>query len=410
MDIAEVTDRDSLRAYLDTLEGEAGLLTARRVAFRAAARMLPLALEFFLSDAAAKRDLTAVPVFGALSVSGVASQYPSPEIATYAAANATYVGNAAAATIAATATATAVTNAASANAVYATYAATNYAAAVWGTIRGDLETAAKDPFAKLLPLWPSGQEPADLKKLWEAARTQMQADTSTDWSFWILWYDRIRAGRDFHADEMARILNPLRREDWEKGPTHINPMFDDLLAVYRKEDAAAAGGEEIERRSPASVKAIRSQVIALKDFVESELDFLRGLNHVAPENEAEHLRVLEKLIALREIIDGMVKVFEEDANGSTALVVVEENLPAIAEKAEELADLESEPRISAPIISMTATIKYMTDNGTPGHLAYGTAAADLGLRFIKKKWNDRKSKSKKETTALTRFPAKGRKQ
>ncbi len=76
----------------------------------------------------------------------------------------------------------------------------------------------------------------------------MEAKGSPNWSFWILWYERVRAGRDFHADKLAEILNPLREDDWKKGPAHINPLFDDLLALYREEDELEATATRRARR------------------------------------------------------------------------------------------------------------------------------------------------------------------
>jgi len=69
----------------------------------------------------------------------------------------------------------------------------------------------------------------------------MKADKTADWSFWIAWDDRVLAGRDTLPEEMAKVLNPLHEEDWEKGPAHINPLFDEVLKKYREKDATGGG-------------------------------------------------------------------------------------------------------------------------------------------------------------------------
>jgi hypothetical protein len=71
------------------------------------------------------------------------------------------------------------------------------------------------------------------------------------------------------------------------------------------------------------------------------------------------------------------------ANSKNALVVVNESLPAIVQGAEELSKDEKEPVISGTIVSMAATIKLLTESGTPGHLAVPIAGVDAIWRSIK---------------------------
>ena len=97
MEIAEVQDRESLERYLEALPEDERREVAVRVAFRAAARVLPIAaLNFALSQAYIMRDLTAVSIFGALSIAGVAALTSTPAIATSAADNASFTATAAA--------------------------------------------------------------------------------------------------------------------------------------------------------------------------------------------------------------------------------------------------------------------------------------------------------------------------
>ncbi|MEM6760573.1 MAG: hypothetical protein AAF601_13940, partial [Pseudomonadota bacterium] len=67
-------------------------MTARRVSHRAAMRVAPFGLRFFAQRPnAVQRELTALPMLMALSYSGVAALYPTPEYdraSAYAAATA----------------------------------------------------------------------------------------------------------------------------------------------------------------------------------------------------------------------------------------------------------------------------------------------------------------------------------
>lgn len=304
VEIADVRDLESLQAYLDGLEGDGALLTARRAAFRAAARLLPLALRYFLSEKAAGHDFAAVPVFGALATGAAASVWPAPTIdraaanhaadaameAEHAAANAAVNADAAAAYAAKAAAyaANAVATDAAANAAYATNAANKAAAAanalaaadaVWHAVRDDLRNSLKKANHTLPALWQDPQEPEDLKSAWKRVKRQMQADRSADWSFWILWYERVRAGRDFHADKLSEILNTLRKRNWKKGPAHINPLFDHLLAIYREEDA------ELEAESTPLSQAY---------FADFSFDALaKVMVMIGIDNDTAHLRAPE---------------------------------------------------------------------------------------------------------------------
>lgn len=262
MDIAEVQDKESLERYLDALPEDERRAVAVRVAYRMAARVLPIAAQGFAENPALlKRDLTAVPIFGALAITAVAAVSPTAVIdwaTTVAVAAAAAFANAAAAANANAANATAYANAnaaayAAAYAADAVASATAYAAAytadvaaatvnVWRFVQADLSGQAG------VKLWDEEAQPDKISAAWDAAKKALQADTKADWSFWIAWYERVLAGRDFLPDAMAPILNELREEDWEKGPAHINPMFDGVLELYRAQDEVARNELEAKTR------------------------------------------------------------------------------------------------------------------------------------------------------------------
>lgn len=310
MEIAEVQDRESLERYLEALPGDERREVAVRVAFRAAARVLPIAaLNFALSQAYIMRDLTAVSIFGALSIAGVAALTSTPAIATSAADNASFTATAAAdkpsfAVAAASSFASADASAAAASAAYASYLAD-----IWDFARLDLTDGEHDP------LWGDGAIPDALVQVWADAKTAMGKDPKADWSFWIAWYERVLAGRDFLPNDMAPILNELRKADWNKGPVHINPLFDGVLAKYRAQDIEVSGSDQVRLTSGTAQKIERTRVAmvahrkslpttfdAILGFVTLEIERLQGLNYQNDDVRDEALRQIRVLTTIYETV------------------------------------------------------------------------------------------------------------
>ena len=292
MEIAEVQDRESLERYLEALPEDERREVAVRVAFRAAARVLPIAaLNFASSQAYIMRDLTAVSIFGALSIAGVAALTSTPAIATSAADNASF-------------TATAAADKPS-FAVAAAYA--SYLADIWDFARLDLTDGEHGP------LWGDGAIPDALVQVWADAKTAMGKDPKADWSFWIAWYERVLAGRDFLPNDMAPILNELRKADWNKGPAHINPLFDGVLAKYRAQDIEVSGSDQVRLTSGTAQKIERTRVAmvahrkslpttfdAILGFVTLEIERLQGLNYQNDDVRDEALRQIRVLTTIYE--------------------------------------------------------------------------------------------------------------
>ncbi len=249
MEIAEVVDRESLEAYLDALPDDTRQQTARLIAHRSAARVAPRAFTGFRPYSAQQSDLTMLSVFGCNSIIAVAAFSSTAIIAASATAASTFAATATASsffifapTFAATATAsTASSTAASSTAASSTAASSTaaFAAAIlWQNVRLDLALAASTT-KWMVPLWQDAEPPVDLAQDWTTARDVFAKDTDGKWQFWIKWYDRILAGKNTHPDLMAPILNTLTKDDWLGDPAAVNVLFDDVLAVYEAEDAAA---------------------------------------------------------------------------------------------------------------------------------------------------------------------------
>lgn len=253
MEIAEVQDKASLQRYLEGLPEEEQRKVSIRVAWRSAARVLPLAaLGYVENSDPRKREAIAVSVFGALSISAVSVFAPITFIASAAAASEAYaaadrIDVRAAATAAAGAAETAddfeanldLTSVAALAATRACAAArSTYDIDLWRHVRADLSSVDETP------LWQK-EPPQMIAGAWRDAKISMQSDTLADWSFWIKWYELIADGCEFLPKEMAPILNKLRKKDWEKGPAHINPLFDGVLAQYRAQDAETELGNAV---------------------------------------------------------------------------------------------------------------------------------------------------------------------
>ena len=366
MEIAEVQDKESLKRYLEALPENQRREITLRLAFRAAARVLPVAVRFLAqSRLSGNNHLTPLPVFCAASIAGIAVAGGIAVQSTEAASRAYAMSNAAALDSNAAAADSANAVAASANAAInnaaaitsiedAAYTATFH---VWHWVRVDL---SNESFG---PLWFEGARD-DQALDWAEAKTALQADITADWSFWIAWYERVLAGRDTLPDALAPIFNRLTQEDWEKGPAHINPMFADVLAMYRADDAGRLDAESQDRPTN-HVKAIRTQVSALQEFLDAEYLHLTGHNARSPEQD----EILELLKEMKALVADMISRLEAVTDNGGALIVVRENLPAIVERTGQLAVIEEPPVVSQTVATMSATIKSLVDAGADPELA-----------------------------------------
>ena len=323
--------------YLEGLPDSEQREVAAGVAFSAAARVLAIAAhDFATSSVLIKRDLTAVAIFGALSIAGVAALTSTPAIASGT-----------------------------------SFAAT--AANIWDVVRLDLADGEHGP------LWRNGEMPNALVQAWADAKTALGKDPKADWSFWIALYERVLAGCDFLPNEMAPTLNKLRKEDWKKDPAHINPMFDEVLALYRAQDAAfAAGGLDLSANVTLNVKVIRSQLFTLEEYLDAEYLYLSGHNAPNPEQDD----ILELLKDLKALVEAMMERFEEAGDESQAFVVVREDLPAFVEKAGELEVVETEPQVSATIVTTSTSIKMLCGAGADPKLATQIAMSDAASKKL----------------------------
>lgn len=268
VEISDIKDRKSLEAWLNAFPGGEG---ARRkaavaIAVRTAHRVLPIAWEWYSSDAARKRDLTAIAVLRSALFSLFADTMPTNENrrAADAAARAAYAADAAAraadaayaaaraadaAAYAANATSDAYAAAAADAAAYAAYAANATSAAanavIWSAIQTDCQMflEGKDPRGTVL--W-SGDNPFD--DIWSKVKSAHtarpfgsgnfgEATFSTipggPWAFWIDWYEKVLNGQPQDWDLLQAIVDA--DIDWDGPVEGVNEAIQRVEHEYLRD-------------------------------------------------------------------------------------------------------------------------------------------------------------------------------
>jgi predicted metal-dependent hydrolase len=205
---------------------------------------------------------------------------------------------------------------------------------------------------------------------WEAAVAAMEGHPA-DWSIWIHWYNRVLQDRDWYPERMHEVLKEIADGAWEKGPAHINPMFEEVLELYLA-DRRAISGSPNDARPTRHMRSIRAQVITLQDYLETEWRNLSGHNSRTEEQD----EILELLNDLKALVEDMILRLGDAESDGRALVVVDENLPAIVEKTGALALVEAQPAVSETVALMSATIKSLVDAGADPKLATQIAMSE----------------------------------
>jgi len=256
--MVEITDRESLKAWLETRPRADAVL----IAARAALRVLPLVVRALDNDAERRRRTVVLPTFRAAAVAGFAGTWPeqatadvrraaraaadaaaSAARAAYAAiqADADAAVRAAYAARAVQAVRAARAARAAADAAYAaayaaaaatgTYAA--YADAVYAAIQADaaaLEDGADHADVAARPLWPRGT-PDWAQADWHDLSDRLAAadrDSGEGWQVWIDWYRARLQGvpvdhlRDPATMPRQRAIVLIDDDIWDQGPVTVN--------------------------------------------------------------------------------------------------------------------------------------------------------------------------------------------
>ncbi len=244
----EITDNDTLRAWLNARPEAIRQRDAIWIASRTAARVFPLhgrdTRNFGHAQIANAGDLTAFPVLRCLLLSGIAALSPTPEVqnAAYSgAATAAYSDAAIAAypkgypsaysaaySAAFSAAYPAASSAKSANsaansaadaAADATASVAFSADAVWDQIRNDAGLVSVAVLEQNRPLWDRPppdwftQADAETRAIW-------QADPPGTWDFWIRWWDGLLSGHPVNWNLQEKIV--LIPDDiWNAGAEQV---------------------------------------------------------------------------------------------------------------------------------------------------------------------------------------------
>ena len=216
---------------------------------------------------------------------------------------------------------------------------------MWVWVRHDLMNGSSNSDRKLLALWDGLEEPAEIKEAWDDARTALLADQmfgegNPSWRVFVLMIDRIRAGRDIHAQVLADCLEGLTQEDIEGDPALVLPRFDPLLEIYEREDAAGRA-DPIER-----IKAETVLAAALSDFA---FDKVRRLMKMVPfasdiaqlEDEETLSRFLDEAEEMRENIERMAEGLRREGTAMQGAGLVGLELESLLEEFSKARQLQS---------------------------------------------------------------------
>ncbi|WP_299934369.1 hypothetical protein [uncultured Pelagimonas sp.] len=303
VEIADIKDRESLEAWLNALpqDTEEEQARARRIAvtlaFRAAARVLPIWWEWTLtSDRARKGDLTALPILRSLLISSVAAIVPTEDIRKAAAASFAAAAASFAATTAAAATASFAADA-TARAAAASFAATASfaadataraadataraadAATMWRNFQSDAEKLVSSDARAKRPLW---AETSPVQEKWTAVQTILQESGQSDaWAFWINWYNGLLNGTAPAADSPMMVeIALLPNEVWED-EEDANKRINEIWQAHLK---AGLEREKINYNPETDVFEASVAEVARPDrleFAVQRLTELRGLVDVS---------------------------------------------------------------------------------------------------------------------------------
>lgn len=142
-----------------------------------------------------------------------------------------------------------------------------------------------------------------------------------NWSFWLLWYERVLEGADWHASELWEVLNKVRANfNYQDTSKKVNANFDPLLAIYRAENF---------------LKTNRYGLRALLNSVDERLDI----------GETNALDISDVVDQIREAIDDFQRRSEKDkSGGNLAYSCAQALLPELQELRKKAEALQEDPQ------------------------------------------------------------------
>lgn len=335
----DLTTRDGMAAWLQTLPEGQRRDAAAVIAARAAARVMPLAWGDWAKNNRDEWRHIQLSVCRAILSSAVAAVGPTDELRS--SSSAAYVSayvSAAASSVSADAAASA------ADAAYAAAASVAYASAAAYAAAEAALLGREGPATCLTKrLWLMDSIPDALLGAWTDCHISMEADRA-DWSFWIDWYQGWLEGR-LPPRALAEEIVTSKDINW-RDPVAANAK---IVEIWKRHQAEAKPAKV--SLNSVTVKAaldinkapLGDQLDALAEMIAQEYERTRGRNPCNELEEQERARALG---------------FFEKLNGSVLALsnAVAEHLPGEVDKTEEVVPLLSYyrdlfadwPRANAP--------------------------------------------------------------
>lgn len=259
----DIKDRDSLKQWLKEwpdsqgMDEEAARKVAVTIAHRVAMRVFPITWKWFSSEAARKRDLTALPFLRCSLISGVACKYPTPEIKKAA-------------------------DAATATAAYAADAAGDD---IWGQIQDDAVLIESGEDLSNKGLW--SPTPPDWFRVDEVPMLDAWQDEPETWGFWARWWNYSQVGKplDWALQEKVALIAD---EGWEQVPEHVAGVIAGIEEAHLAEHTKLGetltfnpetGNLRLDDDGANNVDRLQSCVLKLKeiDALVQQFDNYKGM-------------------------------------------------------------------------------------------------------------------------------------
>jgi hypothetical protein len=255
----------------------------------------------------------------------------------------------------------------------------------WQTIRQDATALIAGSDLLTVPLWHTETPPDWFTAAEATMRSYWQSENPSHWSFWLRWWDAAVAGKPLDW-QLQRDIALIPDDIWQSGPGPVAEAIAKIEAAHRaapfKTPATVDDAQAPLRDRSARIKVISAQINVLRTLLDDEFELLRGHNG-GPSEEAPGIEQQKAVLQdLRTLIDQMLVAM--DATPSTALAVVDETLPVIVDQAQALVAEGGQPQVSAEIIALAACIKVLTESGAPGSLATGIAVFDMTRAYAKR--------------------------
>lgn len=261
-------------------------------------------------------------------------------------------------------------------------------AQAWLEIRNDCVDLSRLPKAKVERLWM--KVPPTILEFWNRVQARWELPNSP-YSFWLRWYQSALSGAE-HDFTLLHNMAIVQDEDWQKGAEHVGSLIANIeknLETKRKGSDASdqSTGDRAELLASDNASLIHMQIDVLSALIDSEIFRARSANALQEEEYQSRAVRIDLLADISAAIQEMRNVLESgDESPSRSLVLIGETLPVLVEAAEDLVIEGGDPAVSSMIVTMGASIEYLTKRGTPGHIAAGVAAFDLLRNSIRDSW------------------------